>query len=92
MKIGEEKAVAASPKPVVSTAPAVAAEDAAPAVESVPAVPIYTDPAVIAERAIHMKFTEEALDMVSQPINLEIANRLPPSTEAVYSLRSLTSS
>ncbi|EWZ39069.1 tRNA(adenine34) deaminase [Fusarium oxysporum Fo47] len=64
LKIGEEKAVATSPKPVVSTAPAAAAaEDAAPAVEGVPAAPIYTDPAVIAERAMHMKFTEEALDM-----------------------------
>lgn len=91
MKIGEEKAVATSLKPVVSTAP-VAAEDAAPAVESLPAVPIYTDPAVIAERAIHMKFTEEALDMVSQPTHLKMANRLPPCTETVHSLRSLTSS
>ncbi|KAF5631371.1 TAD2-tRNA-specific adenosine deaminase 2 [Fusarium tjaetaba] len=63
LKIGEKKAVATSPKPLVSTAPAVAADDAAPAVETVPGVPIYTDPAVIAERAIHMKFTEEALDM-----------------------------
>ncbi|KAF5621494.1 TAD2-tRNA-specific adenosine deaminase 2 [Fusarium sp. NRRL 52700] len=63
LKIGEEKAVATSPKPAVSTAPAVVAEDAAPAVSTVPAAPIYTDPAVIAERAIHMKFTEEALDM-----------------------------
>lgn len=83
MKIGEEKAVATSLKPVVSTAPVVAAEDAAPAVESLPAVPIYTDPAVIAERAIHMKFTEEALDMVSQSTHLEMANRPPPSPEAV---------
>ncbi|KAG5795303.1 hypothetical protein H9Q69_005663 [Fusarium xylarioides] len=63
LKIGEEKAVATSPRPVVSNAPAVAAQDAAPAVETAPAVPIYTDPAVIAERAIHMKFTEEALGM-----------------------------
>lgn len=81
LKIGEEKAIATSPKPVVSTAPAVAADHATPAAETVPAVPIYTDPAVIAERAIHMKFTEEALDMVSQSTHLEMANRLPPSTE-----------
>ncbi|KAF4451765.1 putative TAD2-tRNA-specific adenosine deaminase 2 [Fusarium austroafricanum] len=48
LDIGEEKDFSTSLRPV------------APAV---PAVPIYTDPAVVAERAIHMKFTEEALDM-----------------------------
>lgn len=32
----------------------------------VPAAPIFTDPVVVAERAMHMKFIEEALDMVSR--------------------------
>jgi tRNA-specific adenosine deaminase 2 len=85
LNIGEDKAVATSPKPVVSTAPAVAAVDAAPAVEAVPAAPIYTDPAVIAERAIHMKFTEEALDMVSLSTHLQMASRFPPSTKTIHS-------
>ncbi|KAF4953374.1 hypothetical protein FSARC_12425 [Fusarium sarcochroum] len=34
-----------------------------PAAPDIPAAPIFTDPAVIAERAMHMSFTEAALDM-----------------------------
>ncbi|RSL50669.1 hypothetical protein CEP54_011804 [Fusarium duplospermum] len=34
-----------------------------PTKPAVPAAPIFTDPAVVAERAMHMKFIEEALDM-----------------------------
>lgn len=36
-----------------------------PTKPAAPAAPIFTDPAVVAERAMHMKFIEEALDMVS---------------------------
>ncbi|KAF5018677.1 hypothetical protein F66182_9323, partial [Fusarium sp. NRRL 66182] len=35
----------------------------APDVLAIPAAPIFTDPVVIAERAMHMGFTEAALDM-----------------------------
>ncbi|KAL2689270.1 hypothetical protein Neosp_003322 [[Neocosmospora] mangrovei] len=34
-----------------------------PTKPAAPAVPIFTDPAVVAERAMHLKFIEEALDM-----------------------------
>ncbi|UPK91774.1 hypothetical protein LCI18_002709 [Fusarium solani-melongenae] len=34
-----------------------------PAKPTAPTAPIFTDPAVVAERAMHMKFIEEALDM-----------------------------
>ncbi|RSL88000.1 hypothetical protein CDV31_016157 [Fusarium ambrosium] len=34
-----------------------------PTKPAAPAAPIFTDPAVVAERAMHMKFIEEALDM-----------------------------
>lgn len=40
--------------------------DSAPVVKPiVPPAPSLQDPAVVAERAMHMRFTEEALDMVS---------------------------
>lgn len=35
-----------------------------PTKPAAPTAPIFTDPAVVAERAMHMKFIEEALDMV----------------------------
>ncbi|KAF4336402.1 TAD2-tRNA-specific adenosine deaminase 2 [Fusarium beomiforme] len=60
---GEAKAVPTSPKPVFTTVHAASTVDPVTAADAVPAAPIYTDPAVIAERAMHMKFTEEALDM-----------------------------
>ncbi|KAM0355619.1 hypothetical protein ACHAPU_000003 [Fusarium lateritium] len=34
-----------------------------PSVPETPAAPIFTDPAILAERAVHMQFTEAALDM-----------------------------
>jgi hypothetical protein len=49
LELGDDKAVL-TPKPVVPV---------------LPVAPIFTDPAVVAERAVHMQFTEAALDMVS---------------------------
>ena len=50
LQLQDDKAISTSPK---STTPVI------------PTAPIFTDPAVVAERAMHMKFTEAALDMVS---------------------------
>lgn len=50
LELQDDKAVSISPKPITPI---------------IPAAPIFTDPAVVAERAMHMKFTEAALDMVS---------------------------
>lgn len=56
-----------------------------PDVPVLPVAPIFTDPAVVAERAVHMQFTEAALDMVSlryPPPRLRqspLINRLPVS-------------
>ncbi|KAM0195181.1 hypothetical protein ACHAPA_011623 [Fusarium lateritium] len=47
LELGEDKTVL-TPQPVVPI---------------VPIAPIFTDPAVVAERAVHMQFTEAALDM-----------------------------
>jgi tRNA-specific adenosine deaminase 2 len=54
--------------------------DVAPAGKPVPVpapvpTPILSDPAVVAERAMHMKFTEDALDMVS---SIHVLPRLAP--------------
>jgi tRNA-specific adenosine deaminase 2 len=49
LELGDDKTVH-TPKPVVPV---------------LPAAPVFTDPAVVAERAVHMQFTEAALDMVS---------------------------
>ncbi|KAF9778820.1 hypothetical protein IL306_002877 [Fusarium sp. DS 682] len=63
LDIGEDKAGSTSPKPVFTTVHTTSTVDPVPATDAAPAALIFTDPAVIAERAMHMKFTEEALDM-----------------------------
>jgi tRNA-specific adenosine deaminase 2 len=50
LELQDDKSISTSPKPTTSV---------------IPLEPIFTDPAVVAERAMHMKFTEAALDMVS---------------------------
>ncbi|ESU14314.1 hypothetical protein FGSG_11590 [Fusarium graminearum PH-1] len=48
LELQDNKSILTSPKPVTPV---------------IPPAPIFTDPAVVAERAMHMKFTEAALDM-----------------------------
>ncbi|KAM0558626.1 hypothetical protein ACHAO7_000865 [Fusarium culmorum] len=48
LELQDNKSILTSPKPVTPV---------------IPPAPISTDPAVVAERAMHMKFTEAALDM-----------------------------
>ncbi|KAL6917465.1 hypothetical protein ACHAPO_000711 [Fusarium lateritium] len=48
LELQDDKSISTSPKPVTPV---------------IPPAPIFTDPAVVAERAMHMKFTEAALDM-----------------------------
>ncbi|RGP67895.1 tad2-trna-specific adenosine deaminase 2 [Fusarium longipes] len=48
LELQDDKPISTSNKPVAPV---------------IPTAPIFTDPAVVAERAMHMKFTEAALDM-----------------------------
>jgi hypothetical protein len=54
LELQDDKPISTSPKSVTPI---------------IPTAPIFTDPAVVAERAMHMKFTEAALDMVSLPVS-----------------------
>lgn len=59
-----------------------------PTKPAAPVAPIFTDPAVVAERAMHMKFIEEALDMVSRTAQASAARVTnPTAVQARLALR-----
>ncbi|RGP60941.1 putative tad2-trna-specific adenosine deaminase 2 [Fusarium sporotrichioides] len=68
LEFQDDKSILTSPKPVTPVI--------------LPA-PIFTDPAVVAERAMHMKFTEAALDMLQARLALQ-TNETPVGCVLVH--------